>query len=491
MPVARIRNGRVLTGDLVAALLAPACAFVAAEIIHSVLALTRLGLLFLAAVTVVASMRGSRAAIFAAIISVVAYKFFLDLRTDEYTTTAEDLLNMTIFLVVALITGALAGKVHDEAAKARQHAERMDLLFRTSRLLAEENQQEFWPVLTDAIARGSGGAAISLDANGAVRAQSGEIGEAAAVIAFGKLTMQAEAASEETNSLSSDGWRARRIPSEAPYAGVLLWKAEAPDSETDDFVDLVADLASASTGRSRIREEQARIAAAEEGGKLREALLSSISHDFRSPLSAIIGSSTSLLEYGDKFEPSVRTDLLLNIRDEGEKLNQFVGNLLNMTRLQSGTVQPNCKSLKVAEVIDAAAERLKRHHESTPRIEVDADCHVMADPLLLEQAVYNVLDNAAKYAPSEDSILVRCTTHDHASEIRIIDHGPGLPEEDQAGVFTAFHFAREKRQVNGTGLGLSISRGFVEAMGGTIEARSRRDGAPGLEVAIMLPRSEP
>jgi two-component system sensor histidine kinase KdpD len=233
-----------------------------------------------------------------------------------------------------------------------------------------------------------------------------------------------------------------------------------------------------------------RIAASEEAGKLREALLSSISHDFRSPLAAIIGSSTSLLEYGDKFGPDVRTDLLLNIRDEGEKLNQFVANLLNMTRLQSGVVQPSQQNLKVADVIVSAIDRLKRHHGSAPILEVDADCHIKADPLLLEQAVYNVLDNAAKYASSEEGIFVRCTDHDHSSEIRIIDNGPGLPEEDHAGIFTTFHFARKNGHVNGTGLGLSISRGFVEAMGGTIEARNRSDGKSGLEVAITLRRGQ-
>jgi two-component system sensor histidine kinase KdpD len=232
-----------------------------------------------------------------------------------------------------------------------------------------------------------------------------------------------------------------------------------------------------------------RIAASEEAGKLREALLSSISHDFRSPLAAIIGSSTSLLEYGDKFDEVVRTDLLLNIRDEGEKLNQFVANLLNMTRLQAGVLRPNMQLVNAADVIGDAIEQLERRQGRALSVDIQGDSAVTADPLLLEQAVYNVLDNAAKYAATPNGIRVSCITRHQVAEILIVDDGPGLAAEDQAGVFTPFHFVRKNGQASGTGLGLSISRGFVAAMGGTIEARSRRDGQSGLEIAIRLPGS--
>jgi two-component system sensor histidine kinase KdpD len=257
----------------------------------------------------------------------------------------------------------------------------------------------------------------------------------------------------------------------------------------ETFVNLIVDLASASLARARVQQEQVRNQAAEQAGKLREALLSSISHDFRSPLAAIIGSSTSLLEYGDKFDEAVRQDLLLNIRDEGEKLNEFVANLLNMIRLQSGVLQPNADRLQASEIIHAAIERLKRHRGKAPPAIVHSDCEVVADPLLLEQAIYNILDNAAKYAATPEGVEITCLDQQQGGQIVIADHGPGLAKEDQAGVFSTFHFARKVGQAKGTGLGLSISRGFIEAMGGTIVAGDRSDGQSGLEIAINLPRS--
>jgi two-component system sensor histidine kinase KdpD len=486
IPSTRALPSVALVGDLGAALIAAAITLVAAELIQSSLGVTRLGIIFLAGVTVVASLRGSRAAILAAIISVVTYKYFLDLRLNDYTKTAEDLLNVVIFLFVALITGTLAGKVHDEAAMARRHAERTELLFRTSRTLSETDEHGFWTVVTEAVRRGSGGASIALDGDGEVQAQSGTPQSPATAIELGAQVLQTRSRS---NHARNESWRAWRMPDQEPFQGVLLWESHGAPSGAVGFVELVVDLASASLARSRIREEQVRTQAAEEAGKLREALLSSISHDFRSPLAAIIGSATSLLEYGDKFNQPVRTDLLMNIRDEGERLNQFVANLLNMTRLQSGVLQPNKKIVKAADVIGAAVEQLERRQPGAMNIEIDADCAVAADPLLLEQALYNVLDNAAKYAASPSGIRASCINHDQRSEILIVDNGPGLPPEDQAEVFTPFHFVRKNGQTNGTGLGLSISRGFVSAMGGAIEARNRTDGKSGLEIAITLPRS--
>jgi two-component system sensor histidine kinase KdpD len=218
-------------------------------------------------------------------------------------------------------------------------------------------------------------------------------------------------------------------------------------------------------------------------------LLSSISHDFRSPLAAIIGSSTSLLEYGDKFDEAVRHDLLLNIHDEGEKLNQFVANLLNLTRLHSGVVQPVRERVGVGQIIRDAVERVERHRGETLAIRTGGDCEAAADPLLLEQSIYNIVDNAVKYGGAADDIDVRCSANGTTCTIVVADRGPGLPESDRDNIFTSFYFVRRTGRSKGTGLGLSIAKGFVEAMGGSIEARARSDGQSGLEIAIDLPRN--
>lgn len=472
-----------LAVDAAAAFVASAAALFVAELIHTSSGLTRLSILFLAAVTVTASIRGARAGVVAALIGVLFYNVFLNLRTPDQSDVVEDLLNVVIFLIVALITGTLAGRVHDEAARSRVRAERMESLFRASGVISEEDGQAFWPTLADTLSRATGGAALVIDPGGSLQAQSGDAErQPMAGVELGTRLLRSRHAGIE----QSDGWRARLMGSPGEPAGVLVWEAEEPDPELEGVIALLADLGSASIVRTQSREEQLRRRAAEEASRLREALLSSISHDFRSPLAAIIGSSTSLLEYGDKFDEPVKRDLLLNIQHEGEKLNQFVANLLNMIRLQSGVIEPAKESVSAAEVVGAAIGRLERHTRLKLPVRMQGDCEIEADPLLLEQAVYNVLDNAVKYGNGEKGIDVLCRVETTGCQIIVADGGPGLPDEDQGGVFRKFHFARSGARSEGTGLGLSISKGFVEAMGGTINARNRSDGRPGLEVAISL-----
>jgi two-component system sensor histidine kinase KdpD len=483
------RDGKypALAADIALSLLAPSLALMLAIVIHSTLGVNRLGLLFLAAVTIAASIRGSRAALMAALVGLFCYKSFLDLRTGEQTSTLEDLINLAIFVVVALITGALAGRVHDEAERSRRHAKKMGLLFKVSRALSTENESDLWSGITDAITRAHGCSALAMDSAGIVRARSGNLHDEDAAAALGKEVLARPIVLEEPEH--DRQWRAHAIVADGTVEGVLVWQSSEPSVESDDFVEIIVDLASATLARARMRQEQIKIRSTEEAGRLREALLSSISHDFRSPLAAIIGSSTSLLEYGDKFDEAVRRDLLLNIQDEGEKLNQFVANLLDMTKLQSGVITASKRLVDLSQVLKSINERLDRHRGKPALIYGDTNCVVEADPLLLSQALYNILDNAVKYADPSKGVEIACITAEHSSTIIIADHGPGLPIEDRAGVFTTFHYARKTGRSQGTGLGLSISRGFVEAMGGTIEARDRSDGLSGLEIAITLPRS--
>ena len=478
------KSGRsALAIDAAAALVASASALFVAELIHSASGLTRLSILFLAAVTVTASIRGARAGVVAALIGVIFYNVFLNLRTPDQSEIVEDLLNVVIFLIVALITGTLAGRVHDEAQRSRVRAERMESLFRASGAISEEDGHSFWTTLADTLSRATGRAALVVDRGGALQARSGNAQhQPTAGIELGNRLL----ASRGTGVEQEHGWRARLMGSPSEPAGALIWESEESDPELEGVIALLADLGSASIVRAQSREEQLRRRTAEEAGRLREALLSSISHDFRSPLAAIIGSSTSLLEYGDKFAEPVKRDLLLNIQHEGEKLNQFVANLLNMIRLQSGVIEPASESLSAAEVVGAAIERLERHSRLKLPVQVEGDCEIEADPLLLEQAVYNVLDNAVKYGNGAKGIEILCKADANGCHIVVADEGPGLPREDHGGVFTKFHFAKSGPRSQGTGLGLSISRGFIEAMGGTIDARNRSDGRPGLEVAISL-----
>ncbi|WP_416054114.1 potassium-transporting ATPase subunit KdpB [Oceanibaculum sp.] len=224
---------------------------------------------------------------------------------------------------------------------------------------------------------------------------------------------------------------------------------------------------------------------------LRAALLSSISHDLRTPLVSIIGSASSLQAYGERIPPAQRGELLETIQDEAERLNRFVQNLLDMTRLGYGALMPKRDWVDLRDVIGRARERLKKplaafqlsvdFAEELPLLHVDA--------VLMEQVMVNLLDNAAKYAPPGTPISVTALPKDGAVEVRVCDRGPGIPPADREAVFDMFYRVRSgDREKAGTGLGLAICRGIVEAHGGSIRVEDGADGV-GAAIAVTLPVS--
>jgi len=222
--------------------------------------------------------------------------------------------------------------------------------------------------------------------------------------------------------------------------------------------------------------DRARLAA--ESERLRTALLTSISHDLRTPLATILGSATSLTAEGAKLEPGTQDELLGLIRDEAERLNRFIGNLLDMTKLEAGPLAPSRVPTDIADAIGTAlarADRILARHRVEVAIEPDLPL-LSLDGVLLEQVLINLLDNAAKYAPEGSRIGIAAGREDGALRIAVRDEGPGIAEEDLERIFEKFYRAqRSDRRPAGTGLGLAICRGFVEAMGGTIRAANRTD----------------
>ena len=482
MPGGSTQTAQRVINELILALLLMITAAAAAELLHALLGLTRLSILFLAAVTVTASLRGSRAALIAAVLGVVFYKIFLDLRTEEQTGFAEDVLNLLIFLIVALITGTLAGRMRDEAERSGLRADRMARLVTAARVLSDENEETFWQVLANTVGAVTRANAFVFDTQVRMRSRSGE----AALCEDVRQVAQRALSGPKALIERGDRWSVRAVCANGPAVAALAWENAEPDPEVEGVIELLAELASASISRMRVRHEQMRARAAEEASRLRETVLSSISHDFRSPLSAIIGSATSLLEYGEQFDAGVRRDLLLNIQNEGEKLNDFIGSLLNMSRLQAGVMEPSRQKVSVDEVIRGAIERLNRHKGQVLNVELEGECKAFADALLLEQAIYNILDNAVKYASPTGDVRIHCTSAAVGCEIVVADEGPGLSPDDQQVVFGKFRGSGAMVRKDSTGLGLYIAKGFVEAMGGSIHARDRTDGKPGLEMIIKL-----
>jgi two-component system sensor histidine kinase KdpD len=233
--------------------------------------------------------------------------------------------------------------------------------------------------------------------------------------------------------------------------------------------------------------DEARLQA--ETDRLRSALLTSISHDLRTPLASILGCATSLMSRQTQLDDVARDSMLRTIQEEAERLNRFIGNLLDMTRLESGPLTLKGGLADLSDVVGAVLRRA-RDILSFYRVEVDLQPDLPMlniDMVLFEQVLFNLLDNAAKYARAGSVISIRAWRAGDQVRVQIVDEGEGIPPEDLERVFDKFYRARgADRRRAGTGLGLAICRGFVEAMGGTIMAANRTDRT-GAVFTIALP----
>ncbi|NEX93651.1 ATP-binding protein, partial [Caulobacter sp. 17J65-9] len=298
-------------------------------------------------------------------------------------------------------------------------------------------------------------------------------------------------------TLMDGPWRARRMCIDGEELGVAVWRigetAAHELDQVDRLADILADLGAAATARARLSAHKAAADALVSTEKLRTALLSSISHDLRTPLAAILASSSSLKDYDAQFSPETRRDLAANIQEEAERLNRYVTNLLSMTRLESGALDMELHAISAFEVAAAAAQRVERR-KGARRLLLsgpERPLFVRADPVLLEQALANVVENAIAYSPDGTDVELRVTERDGGVEIEVVDAGPGVPEAEIGKIFDKFYRSAGTRQIaEGAGMGLPIARGFVEAVGGAMTARARPDGASGLSVLVTLPEAK-
>jgi len=255
------------------------------------------------------------------------------------------------------------------------------------------------------------------------------------------------------------------------------------------LLDALAGQAAIALERITLAADIASARMTAETERLRSALLTSISHDLRTPLASIIGALTSLRGFGDSYDGAARAELMATIETEAERLNRFIGNLLDMTRLESGAIELKPALVDIGEIVGTALQRARRLL-ANHRIDVDlaADLPmVRLDYLSFEQVLFNLLDNAAKYAPAGTSITLRARVAGETILVSVIDEGPGIPPADVERIFDKFYRVQaQDRQRAGTGLGLAISRGFIATMGGTIAAANRTDRS-GAVFTITLP----
>jgi two-component system sensor histidine kinase KdpD len=258
------------------------------------------------------------------------------------------------------------------------------------------------------------------------------------------------------------------------------------------LLDALLDQTALAVERSQLAERVDEAQVRAKADKLRVAILSSLSHDLRTPLASILGSATSLISSGGLYDGKQTQELLFTIRDESERLDRFVGNLLDMSRLEAGALGVKPESVVLPELVEWTVKRLTRRlSQHKVAIQLSEDLPpVSADPVLLEQALANVLDNAAKYAPSGSTIRIAATAAPDRIALEIADEGAGIPPEELPHIFDKFYRAKAAdRRVAGTGLGLAVARGFVESFGGTLDAANRAEGN-GAILTFTLPLAE-
>jgi two-component system sensor histidine kinase KdpD len=242
--------------------------------------------------------------------------------------------------------------------------------------------------------------------------------------------------------------------------------------------------------RAELAEQARQAQLSQAAEELQRALLNSISHDLRTPLVSITGTLTDLEENGTDLDEATRRSLIAMAREEAERLNRLVGNLLEMTRIEAGALRAAEEPCDIQEVISAALDRLGSRLEGRP-VTVEAPS-VLApmDFVLMIQVLSNLLDNALKYSPSGTPIEVEAHVFDGALEISVMDRGFGVPPEDLGRIFDKFYRVHRPAGISGTGLGLAICKGIVEAHRGRIWALNRPGGGTIFTVALPCEQTE-
>lgn len=479
-----------------------AIALCAGVVLDQVLDVRNLALVFLMAVLTSAVIHGLRPALFTCVLSAFSFNFFF--LPPRYTLTINDpesVLALFFFLGVAVIASNLTATVQRQAASARQRARTTEDLYLFSRKLAGTGTLDdvLWATAFQLASMLKVRVVLLLPEDGTISVKAGyppdDTLDDADIAAARWAWEHNHAAGRGADTLP--GAKRLYVPLRTGRTAVGVIgldndRGEGPllTPEQQRLLDALADQAALAIERVQLVADVDRARLAAEADRLRSALLTSISHDLKTPLAAILGAAGMLRDTLDSMSPEDRIDLLSTVVDESERLNRFIANLLDMTKIESGAMEPNYALHYPGDIAGSALRRAAKivaDHKTAMAIPADLPM-IRVDPVLFEQVLFNLIDNAAKYAPSGSTISITGSANRETVVMQVSDEGPGIPPNDLERVFDTFYRARKGDQVRaGTGLGLSICRGFIEAMGGTITAGNRTDRS-GAIFTISLPR---
>ncbi len=476
-----------------------------AMLLFNALDLSNLAMLYLLGVTLVAYRYGRGPSFLAALLSVAAFDFFyvppyisFEVADFPYVVT------FIVMLTVAFLISTLTVQIRTQADAARRRERRTSALYAMARdMVSKRGLESLTQVaihhISDVFA--SETAIFLPDLQGNLIMQTGSTLPHAATdqerTAVQWVFEHRQMAGANTETLPSV--RATYLPLKATRGGlgVLAVKPADPqrllDPEQLHLLETFANQTSVAIERAYLAEEAQTATLQVETERLRNLLLSSVSHDLRTPLASIKGAASTLLDDEVLLSPAARRDLAATISEESDRLNRLLSNLLEMTRLEAGAVHVHKEWQPLEEVIGAALNRLDaRLHDRNLIVQLPPDLPLVPlDGVLIEQVLINLLENAIKYTPPATPIEICAKRDGKAVVVTIADHGAGLPPEGIEQIFDKFYRARPKETPTGSGLGLAIARGMIEAHGGRIWAENRRDGAGAVFLFTLPLEGEP
>ncbi|MFN8636978.1 MAG: DUF4118 domain-containing protein [Chloroflexota bacterium] len=474
-------------------------------LIQSRIDIPNLSILYLLVVMFCAVTWGWWHALGAAVLAFLAYDFLFVEPIHTFTIRdPQEWLALSIFLAVAAVTSTLAARERARREQASRQARTATLLYDLSRALVNEDQTAGLRAVAERLVR-------ELGLDGVVIARSDEEGRLDPIVAVG----QVEAASGAEPSgrvfsaprgpggpgrwivLKPHGPRHRAAVANFPLRndrrqiGMLRLVGRSggfADDETH-LLATIADRLAVDLEQRHLREEANRVEVLRRTDALRTALLSSVSHDLRTPLAAIKASGESLLQDDVAWSADDRAGFAGAIVRESDRLNRLVGNLLDMSRIEGGALRPQRNWYDLGELVREVIGRLHAVVQGRPvELAIDDDLPpISLDYLMIDQVVTNLIENAVKYTPAGTPLAVQVTRQGGRLQVAVVDRGPGIPPARRDAVFDKFYRLERRAGIQGSGLGLAVSKGLVEGHGGRIWIDETPGGGATFRFELPLP----
>lgn len=478
-----------------------AVAALVAVFLRDLVELADIAMLFLVAIAISAAFLGRGPSIFASVLAVAVFDFVF---VPPYGTFAvgdlRHVLTFAVMLCAGILISSLTERIRRQSRAARDRERRTAALYALTRALAGARD-------VPAIASVAAEQIRDLFASDAVLLVPGDQGHGlVAPMPRGlELTEMdrtvARWALEHGRPAGRGletlpGARVMGLPllAEGKAVGVLALRPSPEDRFEDPLqrellATFVAQIALA-LDRARLAEDAARAELRAETEELRSSLLSSVSHDLRTPITTVLGTATTLLESGESIPPEVRAELVAAIRDEAARLARLVSNLLEMTRVEARGLEVDKEWVPLEELLGAVLNRFEpRLAGRDVRIDAPGEVVAQIDPVLFEQVLVNLVENALRHTPPGTPIEIRASHEDGQTTLEIADRGPGIPAGSETRIFEKF--VRASAAGGGVGLGLAICKGIVQAHGGTIVATNRPGGGASFRVTLPLVGTPP